>query len=42
MRVKVAFMTVGAMLLVGGFVSAHERKEGILIDSACGKRLAGA
>ena len=40
MKFKVVFITLSAMLLVGGVVSAHERKEGILIDSVCGKRLA--
>ena len=41
MRVKLVFIiTVSAMLFIGGVVSAHERKVGILIDTACGKRLA--
>ncbi len=42
MKVKSVVMTVIAMLLFGGGVTAHERKEGILIDTACGKRLAEA
>jgi len=40
MKIKLVVITVCSMLIFGGVASAHERKVGILIDAACGKRLA--
>ena len=40
MKFKVVLITLIAMLFLSGVVSAHERKEGILIDTTCGRRLA--
>jgi hypothetical protein len=36
---KVALVVLCAVLMASGSVFAHERKVGILMDAACGKRL---
>jgi hypothetical protein len=40
MRARKLFLTLLAVLILGGSVSAHDRKIGLLIDTACGRRLA--